>query len=467
MVQTEEQYLYLLKRIGRWPDEKLINYMLKKFTFTYQLNQAVCFVYHEEEKCFKALQVLGSATHEERYAALQKIDSQTRVQKAEDALEALLEDYDPRSDRTLNEKLMGFSISAEKDSLLKREILENRVSTYLNNNNLDPAALTEEDKKFFEKMGTYKFIAIPLRGHEEQIIGFVYGNNALTGEPIGGQRNDFKMNIALSAGSIVVQKILDEETIRRHEEERRKLEAEQQKKNALATIGIAAAQMAHEIKNPLVSIGGFAKRIIKYSDEIAKTLNEEQMQKLKRINENATIILDEAQRLEQLLDTNLLYASQRQAKPEKINLSEIYNRALVRSNSGDIKIECSHDSESTFAYADAKQVIGIYINLIKNAVDAMKSDSRSDNKLRVRIWAEGNKAYASFTNPQKMPDEKMQKLFEPFITTKENGTGLGITSCKDFAEKNNGTLDCTSNEKDGTTFKVMLPAYTNQNGNKE
>jgi signal transduction histidine kinase len=457
MVETGEQYLYLLKRIGRWPDEKLINYMLKKFTFTYQLNQAVCFVYDEAEKCFKALQALGSATHEERNAALQKIDSQTRVQKAEDALDALLEDYDPNSDRTLNEKLRGFSISAEKDSLLKRELLEKKVSTCLNNNNPDPEVLTEEDRKFFEKMGTYKFIAIPLRGHEEKLIGFVYGNNVLTGEPIGGQRDDFKMNIALSAGSIVVQKILGEETIRRHEQERLRLEDEKRRNEELAVIGQAAAEIAHDTKGPVITMGLTARQIKKQVRDPSKAED---------IIKNADLIIELASELEERIGTDLMYAGQREAMPEKINICEICDKAIARLRKGGMKIEIDYESDKALAYADPMQIKAAYSNLIRNAFEAMENDKKPDNKLVIKIGADEKTAYASFTNPQKIPDEKMEKLFVPFFTTKKTGTGLGLVIVKKFVEANKGSIECASSEKDGTTFKVVLPAYTNQNGNE-
>lgn len=223
----------------------------------------------------------------------------------------------------------------------------------------------------------------------------------------------------------------------------KEIEAEMRSKQSLVTLGNYVATIAHEVKNPLISIGGFAKRLMK------AVTNDD----LKRM---AGIIATESIRLEHLTEDILSFSRKRPINKEKINLVELFDdikllfetRMAENNFKLDVKIK-----EDDYILADKDQIKQVVVNLIANAMNAMEHDGtvtieyeQKDNKTSIMI---------SDTGPG-IPLEVMPNLFKPFFTTSSSGTGLGLPICRKILNNHNGDLT-VYNSKNGAVFTITLP----------
>jgi PAS domain S-box-containing protein len=213
----------------------------------------------------------------------------------------------------------------------------------------------------------------------------------------------------------------------------------------LAALGQAVAEISHEIKNPLIMIGGFARQLIKTAQD-------------RRARSKLTIIAEEVRRLESLLgELRDLY------RPTELTLERFdINKLLEEIHSltdGDCrkrKIRLTLDPETGPLYVegDRSRLKQVFLNLVKNGIEAMKKGGnlslqsrRSGDTVHVTISDEG----------RGIPEDVREKIFTPFFTTKKQGTGLGLSITKRILEDHPGcSFTLVSEEGKGTTVKVAL-----------
>ncbi|MCX8083843.1 MAG: ATP-binding protein [Calditerrivibrio sp.] len=211
----------------------------------------------------------------------------------------------------------------------------------------------------------------------------------------------------------------------------------------LTQMGKLTASVAHEIKNPLVSIGGFAKRLERFISD------ERGLGYLK-------IIQTETTRLEQIVNDILSYSKVFSLIKEEVNIKsflqeiyEIFKDELIINNI-QLMISCPNDLH---LYLDSKKMKQVFINLIKNSIQSIESNGEiiievskdMDNILiTVKDTGEG------------FPIEVIQKAFEPFVTTKEMGTGLGLSICHKIIKAHGGDI-YLDNYENGAIVKIYLP----------
>ena len=223
----------------------------------------------------------------------------------------------------------------------------------------------------------------------------------------------------------------------------KEIEAEMRSKQSLVTLGNYVATIAHEVKNPLISIGGFAKRLMK------AVTNDD----LKRM---AGIIATESIRLEHLTEDILSFSRKRPPHKEKINLTELFDdikllfeTRMVENNFNlDIKI-----GKDDYIYADKDQIKQVVVNLIANAMNAMEHDGTVS--IEYELKDDKTSIMISDTGPG-IPLEVMPNLFKPFFTTSSSGTGLGLPICRKILNNHNGDLT-VYNSKNGAVFTITLP----------
>lgn len=214
----------------------------------------------------------------------------------------------------------------------------------------------------------------------------------------------------------------------------------------LATIGKGAAYITHEIKNPLMLIGGFSKQVFESlgpEDENRKKLQ---------------IVMGEIKRLEELLIdiSDFTRMAQPQKSVQNINqmVGDIYSLmapGLKEQGIDFTRTADSHIPESSFDPLQIKQVL---INLVKNAVEAMPEGGKID----VRTALEGEMVRITVTDTGKgIPSEKLKDIFDPFVTTKPKGTGLGLAISQKVVEDHGGTIEIKSKVGEGTTCIITLP----------
>jgi two-component system, LuxR family, sensor kinase FixL len=218
------------------------------------------------------------------------------------------------------------------------------------------------------------------------------------------------------------------------------------KSERLAALGQVVAEISHEIKNPLMMIGGFARQLSHETD------NDKVLSKL-------NIIVKEVARLENLLnELRDLYAPRTLDKQElEINelLKEVYELVRDDCEARNTHVVFNPDHEEMVVTGDREKLKQVLLNLAKNAVEAMMgggkislSTSRKGNKVEIAVADEGCG----------ISEERRGRIFDPFFTTKKGGTGLGLSVSKCIVEDHPGsTLTFESQEGKGTVFKVTMP----------
>ena len=227
--------------------------------------------------------------------------------------------------------------------------------------------------------------------------------------------------------------------------ETKELQNQLVKSERLAALGQIAAEIIHEIKNPLMVIGGFARRLRK------KVEDKESTKKL-------DIIANEVSRLENLL-RGLKYTFTPQTLIlQKINLCQVLKEVqeLLADECKEMGIALDLHLIDTCILIDAdrdklKQVI---INLLKNSMEAMKDGGKLSITTR---YVDDTAEIAIHDSGPGIPQEIKEKIFDPFFTTKEDGTGLGLCVSKKIVESHKGgSFSIESKEGLGTVVRLAL-----------
>lgn len=210
----------------------------------------------------------------------------------------------------------------------------------------------------------------------------------------------------------------------------------------LAIAGKMAAGIAHEVRNPLTSIKGFIQLMREKSDQEAYF----------------DIIQSEIDRIECILSELLLLAKPNVVKFEKENVIKLIEdiKTLINTQAilNDVQIEIKSECEELLVSCNKNQLKQVFINFLKNSIEAMENGGLimieikkySENKIKIMFKDTGSG----------IPKHVLARMGEPFFTTKEHGTGLGIMVSKQIIENHHGTVHFMSNEM-GTTVEVILP----------
>ena len=237
------------------------------------------------------------------------------------------------------------------------------------------------------------------------------------------------------SGCVAIFKDLSE--IRRLEEKLRQAEK-------LSYLGKMASWVAHEIRNPLTAIDGFAQ-----------LLNSKV--KYEKIGLYSSEIRKGTERINYIIDDILSFArTKKKVKYVDINLRELI-QSIIKSIVH-IKITISGD-KSPVIKGDIESIRRVFVNLINNSAEAMDEDGR------LKINFSSNKKMILteiIDNGKGIPKEHLKNIFTPFFTTKQRGTGLGLSIVQKIIEEHNGKIEVESEEGVGTTCRVYLPKTRNE-----
>jgi len=242
----------------------------------------------------------------------------------------------------------------------------------------------------------------------------------------------------------------------------KRLELQIRRSDRLASLGTLSAGMAHEIKNPLVSIKTFAQLLPeRYQDsDFRETFSN--------------LIGHEIARIDSLVNQLLRFA--RPAKPvlKPMHVHEVLEKSLLlvghRLYQKDIKLTRSWEANVDTIRADADQLEQVFLNFFLNAMDAMKTTG----ELNVRTEIRGDEDWVSaLTQTNGKTDEILRitirdtgegiraedipHVFDPFFTTKDYGTGLGLSVVHGIIQEHGGQIEVESELKKGTAFHILLP----------
>jgi len=230
--------------------------------------------------------------------------------------------------------------------------------------------------------------------------------------------------------------------------ETKELEEQIVQSERLAALGRMVAEITHEIRNPLMMIGGFTQQLTRVTED------EKKLEKLH-------IISEEVKRLERLLsDLREFYITKAMAS-DPVNiaklLKEVFSLAKGDFKRHNIQAKLELDNKAVIVAGDKGSLKQVFLNLVKNSIEAMEAGG----KLLVQSKVSGDKLEIVVTdNGCGIPEGGKDKIFSPFFTTKKHGTGLGLCISKRIIEGHEGSsLSVRSEEGIGTSFKISLPLY--------
>jgi len=215
----------------------------------------------------------------------------------------------------------------------------------------------------------------------------------------------------------------------------------------LAAMGQAAAMIAHDLKTPLITIGGFARQL---SGKISPDTPE---------GKKVEIIRQQAERLEKLVMDILFFARPINSSPESVDLCELLNKVkeAVSETADKKRINIDIAAPKTCeCNLDYEKMMLVFINLLTNAIEASSEGEtvsvslyhHADNTVQIDVSDIG----------AGIPQNIAGKIFEPFVTGKKKGTGLGLPICRKIVIAHAGELKHINNNDVGTIFRVSIPA---------
>jgi len=305
--------------------------------------------------------------------------------------------------------------------------------------------------------GLRAYAAVPMlaKGRE---VGVIAVDRSLSGEPLTvDSLRDLTM-LANQAGLAIENTQLYDE-IRNANQNLSQVRIRLIEAEKLSAQGEMGTQLAHDIRNPLVSIGGFTQRLLK------KMPIEDPLRKY------PLVILEEVERLNNVLNNVLDFSRDEKGHVQDFLMEEVA-RDVISSLKHELErnhvtIRLDFEENLPKVSADDRQVMHVFLNIIHNATQAM---APKGGHITVKLYPfkqtkENETLYVACqiidTGPG-IPDDLLTNVFDPFFTTKTQGTGLGLSIVKKIVGRYNGQISVTNHPEDypgsGASFTFMFPA---------
>ena len=239
-------------------------------------------------------------------------------------------------------------------------------------------------------------------------------------------------------------------------EKRKKAEAAKIQSERFAMVGKMAAQVAHEVRNPLGAIVLTLDLVENELDKIATTTNYPVVEG----TELLSALRDEVKRIDRVIGDYLNLARPRPAALEVLEMNDLIRRklAFIRGVFTETGVECktSLSGELLPVRADGDKLWQAILNLIRNSLEAMPDGGT----LTVETKCEGPAATIQLTDTGcGMSAEQQEHIYTPFVTSKATGTGLGLALVHEIVTEHGGEIQCSSAAGKGTTFTISLPLH--------
>jgi two-component system, NtrC family, nitrogen regulation sensor histidine kinase GlnL len=237
-------------------------------------------------------------------------------------------------------------------------------------------------------------------------------------------------------------------------------------RGAARSIGAMGSMLAHEIKNPLSGIRGAAQLLESACSDEDRTFTQ--------------LIITETDRIVKLVDRFEDFADGRPVEREPVNVHAVLEHVKRLATSGfgrHIRLVETYDPSLPPVFANRDQLIQVFLNLVKNAAEAIGGDTldgeielTSAFRPGVRMSVPGSRDRVSLPlefcvrdNGPGVPEDLMRNLFDPFVTTKAAGSGLGLAMVAKIIGDHGGVVECDSLPR-RTTFRILMPMYVARDG---
>ena len=300
------------------------------------------------------------------------------------------------------------------------------------------------------------FAIVPLI-YEGRALGIMLVDNSVNGQPIGNEDITTLETIANQTAGKIENAMLHNQLEVRYAELKHvhSLLKENQeylvKSERLADLGRLASTVAHEIKTPLITIGGYAQRVLRKIDEGRVDRRE------------VETIIEEITRLERISSEILDYSQKSQLMLRDNDLNQIISETIDLESSKlkyqNIELEIKFHQDRLNILSDKDRLKQVLFNLIHNAAEAMTNGG----KIKITTGRKGEHAYFRIEdNGCGMDREIIKKLYTPFFTNKRQGTGLGLPVSKKIIDDHGGNIVVESEPERGSCFTINLPSRVGQ-----
>ena len=369
-------------------------------------------------------------------------------------IEAAARDFQRKLHETFDREASKFSGTAPAAAAVAPEALRDPRP----NVNDDPKFKTDDERRAYElarKQASREagfYVHLMWYGI---VIGFLFLLNMFTSPfnwwwqwPAFGWGFGIVSHAAAVYGWEVIRQRVFEPAIQREVREEVTKEKEVMATEKQASLDELTASFAHEIRNPIAA----AKSLVQQMGE--DPTSQENV-------EYAKVALDELQRVEKSVSHLLKYAKEEDYNFDNFNLASILDASLTQMRakleSKNVSISRNYIGGPTVR-ADADKLRQVFTNIIDNAIDAMEANP-SDRHLDITIRS-NNPGMATVTirdNGCGIPEDKLAKIFNPFYTTKQTGTGLGMGIAKKVVDSHRGKIEVNSRVGEGTELSISIP----------
>jgi len=395
-------------------------------------DRVVLFLLDETEQTLQPVAELAKPPAGEHFSELMQTLKQVR-------------DKGPRDTAVSDQRIMGLSLLATgEDNILAATLSQGRAMR------VDDPDTARVDPALIEAMGSHPFVTVPMFA-KGKAVGVLMANNNISRRTVGDRELRLLVMLA-NLGGLAVENSrlyhhLDNANRELAQMRNRLLEADK-----LAALGEVAAGVAHEIRNPLVSIGGFTRRIRKKVGDDSP------------ITPYLDVIIEEVNRLERTLNEMLDFSTDARGQFEERALAPIMDQAaeLMKRELEERGVEVTRDyaADLPSVYCDERQIKHVFLNLVMNAIQAMEPGGGRLNLRTFSVTREGKQFVAGEVSDSGggISMEVIHKIFNPFFTTKDTGSGLGLSIVHKIVTRHFGQVEVHNREGEGASFLVTLPA---------
>ncbi|MBI5814558.1 MAG: GAF domain-containing protein [Nitrospinae bacterium] len=407
-------------------------------------NRAVLFLANERTGYFHGMMGIGPDSGEEAARIWNKIGSNPTPRQG--LLQWLLEqDHFEIKNSRFNELARSLRVPISGHNALARAVGQ-RAGVRVRGRE----DFMDDDFALAGRLGCDRFAVMPLIVRDNP-QGALFVDNLYNSRPITSEEIDLLARFAHPA-AWAIENVRLVERLSTATRELSSLQSRMAQVERLSALGEISAELAHEIRNPLVSIGGFARRLLTYVPS-------------HRVESRyASRIVQEVERLEGILkstlDVSRGISSGRRAEDVNTivrNVFELYRRAMSENG---VEGRLKTSSANPQAVIDASQIKQALINLTLNAIEAMSCARHGTRKIfSVTTDKEGAGAAVIIISDTGggIPARDFNDIFSPFFTSKQGGTGLGLSLCKKIVRLHKGTMTIDNRLGDGVTFTITLP----------